>query len=141
MKRLILITTYSMLIFGFSCSKRYDWMNPLDPANDLPPNVPTNYNPFDGTQGVNPYDCYFFYWFVSDPNPGDYVTSCDVYLGSVNPPPYFVQATYDANGGTPLYIFHTDNLQPLTTYYWRVVLRDNHKKTTSTPIWSFTTGY
>jgi hypothetical protein len=30
-------------------------------------------------------------------------------------------------------------LEPLTTYYWKIVARDNHGATTHGPIWSFTT--
>ena len=72
-------------------------------------------------------------WTGSDPNPGDRLS-------------FFVLAGTNANALQPIWSgsatsFNPWNLAPDTTYYWKVVTRDNHNaETSSGPPWIFTTG-
>ncbi|WP_028579028.1 fibronectin type III domain-containing protein [Desulfogranum japonicum] len=42
--------------------------------------------------------------------------------------------------GIPSSSFQLPDLNPLTTYYWKVVAKDNFNQETESPTWSFTTG-
>jgi hypothetical protein len=69
-------------------------------------------------------------WDVYDPD-GDDIT-CDVYFGITNPPPLVANNVSN-------YTYNPGILNPLTTYYWRIVARDNHGESTAGPIWEFST--
>ncbi len=72
-------------------------------------------------------------WLGGDPDAGDSVTY-DVYLGTTNPP-----ELRQSNHATTAY--NPGTLLTNTTYYWKVVGRDNHGETgDASPVWQFTTG-
>ena len=72
-------------------------------------------------------------WSGSDPNFSNTVTY-DVYFGTSNSPPLVKQdatdTIYDPSG----------ELSYNTTYYWKILSRDNHGAETEGPVWSFTTN-
>lgn len=71
-------------------------------------------------------------WAASDPDPGDTVTY-DVYLGTSSPPP-LISSNQTATNYFPI------GLLGLTSYYWKVVARDNHGAETVGTEQMFTTG-
>jgi len=96
---------------------------------NLPPNPPKPIHPYDNQTDI-PVNTTLT-WIGGDPDPDDTLTY-DVYLGTTNPPPLIYKqntTTY-----TP-----PDPLAFSTTYYWKIVARDNHFAETSSPTWCFTT--
>ncbi len=98
------------------------------PANN-PPSAPSNLSPADSATGLD--------WIVtlswtssSDPDAGD-VVFYDVYLGTTSPPTLY-------RSGLNLTSYITLTLKPFTTYFWKIVARDNHNAVVEGPIWSFT---
>ena len=93
-----------------------------------PPNPPSNPNPIDGAtdQPVN----LVMTWSCTDPN-GDPLTY-DVYFGITNPPP--LVSSNQSNTS-----YNPGQLNISTTYYWKIVAKDNQGATTSGPVWSFST--
>jgi YD repeat-containing protein len=97
------------------------------PTNN-PPNVPINLSPANGAIDVSATPT-LSWTGGGDPDAGDQVVY-DVYLGtSSNPPLVSIETGFS----------YTAQLEPATTYYWKVVSRDNHNAQTSGPVWSFTT--
>ena len=96
---------------------------------NLPPNTPSNPNPYNGETDVS-LDIPYVSWSSIDPN-GDEVTF-DVYFGTSNPPPKKVShqtgATYDPG-----------SLDFDTKYYWKIVAWDEYDYSSTGPTWSFTT--
>ena len=71
-------------------------------------------------------------WSSGDPDSGD-VVAYDIYLGPEATPPLYKKG-YSGTSYQP------DRLLPLSTYYWKIVARDNHNAETAGPTWSFTTA-
>jgi len=92
-----------------------------------PPNRPSNPSPPDGATNV-PIDTSLS-WSCSDPD-GD-ALKYDIYLGTSVPPP-LVMSDHTSTTYDPI-------LEYNTTYYWKVVAKDNHGGKAESPIWSFTT--
>jgi PKD repeat protein len=88
-----------------------------------------NFSPPDGTTGVALGPT--LSWTATDPDPGDTITY-DVYFGSSIPPALKTtnQTSNSYNPGT---------LSSGSTYYWRIVARDNYGSETTGPLLSFTT--
>jgi formylglycine-generating enzyme required for sulfatase activity len=97
-------------------------------APNLPPYAPVP-SPTDSSEDIDigvPLS-----WTCTDPE-GDPI-EYDVYFGNLVDPPIVsegqsettYQPGYDLNGGT--------------TYYWRVVARDDHENRSDSPVWSFAT--
>jgi hypothetical protein len=61
----------------------------------------------------------------------DYAPAFDVYFGTTPEPPF--AATVSAPSYSP-------SLQPYTTYYWKVVPKNDIGNAEDCPVWSFTTG-
>jgi glutaredoxin len=97
-------------------------------GND-PPNTPSNPNPSNGATNV-PINKVLS-WTGGDPDndPVKY----DVYFGTTNPPPKVSsnQSSIFYNPGT---------MNPLTTYYWRIVAWDSFMTSASGTLWQFTTS-
>jgi len=97
-----------------------------------PPDAPSNPTPEMGAQNQPLYP--MLGWQLSaDPDPGDTVTYT-VFLGTVYPPATIVSADQTTTD------YQTSKLPPNTTHYWRVIARDNHGASASSPVWNFTTG-
>jgi subtilisin family serine protease len=94
-----------------------------------PPYPPSNPTPPQGATGVSTTPT--LSWTGGDPDPSNTVTY-DVYFGTTPSPP-LVTSNQAATSYTP------GTLVASTTYYWRMVARDNLGTTTSGPTWSFTT--
>ncbi len=94
-----------------------------------PPTQPSNPNPEDGAtaQAVN----VTLNWNCSDPN-GDPLTY-DVYFGTTNNPP--IAAADQSNSS-----FDPGQLNSNTTYYWKIVAKDDQGTSTQGPVWNFSTG-
>ncbi|MCX8044868.1 MAG: YCF48-related protein, partial [Desulfobacterota bacterium] len=95
-----------------------------------PPNTPSNPSPSDGAQNQPLF--VELSWSGGDPNPGDTVTY-DVYFGMQVQPP-LVRINTKETSFIPVM-----PLLPKTTYYWKIVARDNHGVTTVGSVWRFTT--
>jgi len=93
-----------------------------------PPNQPTSPNPGNGA--INQPTSLTLTWSCSDPD-GDPLTY-DVYFGTSGNPP-LVSGNQTGTGYNP------GQLNNSTTYYWKIVAKDNHGASTSSPIWNFTT--
>jgi hypothetical protein len=106
------------------------WVFTTGTALNLPPSAPSD--PVPGSVSINvPLDTNLSWAGGVDPN-GDPVTF-DVYLGTTNPPP-FIQNQAASPYDPPA------NLDSSTTYYWRIVAKDNQGGETSGPLWTFVTG-
>jgi PKD repeat protein len=88
-----------------------------------------NFSPPDGTTGVALGPT--LSWTATDPDPGDTITY-DVYFGSSIPP---ALKTTNQTSST----YNPGALSPYSTYYWRIVARDNYGSETTGPLLSFTT--
>lgn len=71
-------------------------------------------------------------WNGSDADTSDTLTY-DVYFDTVNPPITMISA--DQSEST----FPTPTLNPITDYYWKIVVKDNHGGQTIGQIWNFKT--
>ncbi len=93
-----------------------------------PPSQPANPGPSNGAlnQPVNST----LNWICSDPN-GDPLTY-DVYFGTANNPPL-------ASGNQTGTSYNPGALDNNTTYYWKIVAKDNQGATTAGPVWNFST--
>lgn len=69
-------------------------------------------------------------WSVTDPE-GDPMTY-DVYLGTTNNPALIKSDVADST--------YSPAMLPATTYYWKVVAKDNHGASSTSAVGSFTTG-
>jgi hypothetical protein len=96
---------------------------------DNPPNTPSSPSPAHRATEVS-LDADLS-WTGGDPDTGDTVTY-DVYFGtSADPPP----VSNDQTGTT----YDPGTLNNNTTYYWKIVARDNHAASTTGSVWEFTT--
>lgn len=92
-----------------------------------PPFVPGNPDPPDSA--VDQSILSTLRWTGGDPD-GDTLVYY-VYFGLAAPPPWVV--TVDSAGFDPGVLAYD------TTYYWKVVARDNHNNLVESPVWSFMT--
>ncbi|MCK4735734.1 MAG: cell wall hydrolase, partial [Methanophagales archaeon] len=98
-------------------------------APNTPPYTPSNPSPATHATGQSIHTD--LSWTGGDPDAGDTVTY-DVYFGTSTRPLKVstVQSGTTYDPGTLSY----------STYYWRIVARDNHGASTTGPLWDFTTG-
>ena len=100
-------------------------------AVSRPPLVPSNPVPRDASE--NQPITTGLSWTGGDPDAEDTV-SYDLYLGT-RENPRLVRENLEETAYQPSQL-----LAPLTTYYWKIVARDNNMLETSGPVWSFTTA-
>jgi hypothetical protein len=70
-------------------------------------------------------------WTGSDPDVGDTLVY-DVYLGTTDEPQLVITGQAET-------VYDTSGLKVNTTYYWKIIARDNHGTVTQGPVWHFTT--
>jgi len=93
------------------------------------PNAPSNPSP--ASNATNQYDSLTLSWSCTDPE-NDALTY-DVYFGTANPPTTVVSQNQTAITLT------RSGLSLNTTFYWKVLAKDNHSHSTSGAVWNFTT--
>jgi hypothetical protein len=99
-------------------------------VTDNPPYIPSAPSPVDGATDISVNTG--LSWTGGDPDAGDTVTY-DVYFDTTNPP----VIKESSNQSTTSYT--TSTLAYNTTYYWKIVARDNYGAETEGAVWSFTT--
>lgn len=109
-------------VLGATCTK-----NP-EISNNPPKTPQIDQGPANGASGVSIAPA--LGWTCGDPE-GDPLTF-DVHLGIPSPPPLV-----SPKQSTMTYIAGV--LSYSTTYYWRIVARDEHGDSTGSETWSFTT--
>lgn len=114
-------------IDGDRVSTLYFTLNP--PPND-PPHTPTNIWPSNGF--IDVITTPILTWQGGDPNPSNTVTY-DVYFSTNSDPSTLVSSNQTQTTYNP------GSLNHLTTYYWKIVARDNLGAETTGPVWHFTT--
>ena len=97
--------------------------------DNVPPNNPSDPDPYDGETGVD-LEANLF-WTGGDPNPGDDVTY-DVYFGTTSTPPL-------VSSGQSSNTYEPGTMDYETNYYWKIVAWDNSGESTEGSIWEFTT--
>jgi uncharacterized protein (TIGR02145 family) len=100
-------------------------------AANRPPSVPEV--PTPENQAIEQPTFLEMSWTCSDIE-GDPITY-DIYLGTDNPPA--TKVTSDLTGE----YLSMGGLDENTTYYWKVVAKDDHDNSTAGPVWSFSTGF
>ena len=94
-----------------------------------PPTAPTTPRPLNGSTSQSTFSTLRWECIDFDNDMAGY----DVYLGlDATPPLAATDLTYK--------YYQPATLEPLSTYYWRVVARDAEGHATSSPTWSFITG-
>lgn len=99
-------------------------------AGNNAPTVPCNPNPASGSTGLS--TSLVRTWECSDPDIGD-TLRFDICSDTVNPPISVV--AHNIIGA----LLGSWGLPYSTTYYWKIVAKDNHGAITEGPVWSFTT--
>jgi hypothetical protein len=104
---------------------------PTPPVN--PPNCPPlePCDPFPGDDADYIPLGVTLSWMSDDPDVGDTV-EYDVYFGTASDPPLVDTVAVES--------YDPGILNYETTYYWRIVARDNHGKTSEGLLWQFFTG-
>lgn len=131
LKGLFVVTLGVVMIIALvGCFAPQQDQNDQLPVNN-PPSKPFNPSPAHEATGVS--RATKLSWECSDPD-GDTLTY-DVYL--VKGP---FELTCVASGCTTTTYDPPTILDPLSTYYWKVVAKDGRGKVTEGDVWSFTTG-
>ena len=99
---------------------------------NISPKTPINIFPADDTTGINIEIT--FRWQAEDPNTNDNLMF-DFYLEAGNPDPSILFGNLTADS-----LFKND-LKYDTTYYWKIVAKDQSGDSTSSPVWSFRTRH
>jgi glutaredoxin len=94
-----------------------------------PPNKPSSPNPSNGA--INIAINKQLGWTCTDPDSDP--LNFDVFFGTTNPPP---QVSSHQSGKT----YNPGAMAYETTYYWKVLARDDQGLTNESSVWSFTTG-
>jgi len=97
-----------------------------------PPGSPEYKLPYDSSEIV-PENATLSWAAATDPNPGDTIAGYDIYFGTTSNPPLVVSDHTDTH-------YLVGNLDTDTTYYWKIVARDNHgAQSPGSPVWFFKT--
>jgi hypothetical protein len=112
-------------------------LSPLEPdavttiiSVNNPPNIPSLPSPPDGA--INVSLNVMLTWQGGDPDEGNTVTY-DIYFGTGNPPANRVSGNQTGTSYQPSVLAYN------TSYYWKIVSKDNHGAETTGPVWTFTT--
>ncbi len=100
-------------------------------TDNFPPNMPNLATPTNSATGISTSAS--LSWTCEDYE-NDPLTY-DIYLGTSATDIYTV-----ATGITTASYSLTGAVQPNTTYYWKIVVKDNHGNSNYSGVWSFTTG-
>jgi len=103
----------------------------IEPDENFPPNQPYDPSPADYSTDVDTNIT--ISWSCADPE--DDPLTYDVYFGTDTPP-----ATKVSSDQTETSIVRND-LAKGPTYFWRVVAKDDHSNSRSSPVWRFTTTW
>ncbi|MBN2791581.1 MAG: DUF1566 domain-containing protein [Desulfuromonadales bacterium] len=95
------------------------------------PSAPTLIYPADGNLEIA-IETDLSWTGAEDPDPGDTITY-NVFFGLDNPPTTLV------SNDQPGLSYDPGTLEYSTTYYWKVVAKDNHGAEIEGPVWSFST--
>jgi hypothetical protein len=114
--------------YGFVCTAYADNVIITEIVANVPPNIPSNPSPLNGATNVDVTAD--LSWTGGDPD-GDTVTY-DVYLGNASSPPLIA-------ANLPTTTYDPGQLRYSSTYYWKIVARDEHGAETTGPIWNFQT--
>jgi hypothetical protein len=106
------------------------WVFTTGDTANAPPNEPSNPSPADSA--LEQPLVVTLTWTCTDPNIGAYL-SYDIYLDTTA---YLSKTADDLSEAA----YTTDQLEPETQYFWKVVAFDNEGDSTVGPIWNFTTG-
>ena len=110
-------------------------LSAISPEENNPPSMPSDPSPLNDAANVSAETD--LSWTGGDPDAGDIVTY-DVYFGSSSIPP--LKETIGPYAGDQTSITHDPGtLNYNTTYYWKIVARDNHAIVKEGPLWDFTT--
>ena len=110
------------------------WIFETSPAPNNPPYTPSSPSPANGATVAS--ISLRLSWNGGDPDTGDSV-AYDVYwdgAGNNPDPPLWASNQRD----TTVDVIPIRN--PSTVYYWKIVAKDNHGATSTSPIWKFTTA-
>ena len=99
-------------------------------VGNLSPKMPVNIFPPDDTTCINIETT--FRWQAEDPNTNDSLFF-DLYLGEGDSNLILVSSDLAADS------FYKNDLKYATTYYWKIVAKDQDGDTTSSPLWLFKT--
>ncbi len=99
------------------------------------PDTPYNPDPSNGETDVSVYTD--LHWTGGDPDPGDTVTY-DVYFGT-NPGELELVSEKQTETVYNLYAYGPGNLDYSTKYYWQIIAKDSYYRTSTGPVWDFTT--
>jgi uncharacterized protein (TIGR02145 family) len=97
----------------------------------IKPGIPSNSYPVDGSVDISWSQALLLTWDCSDPD-GDEIVY-DIYFGADNPPSQLVSEGHDSPTLDVQYLLNE------TTYYWKVIAKDNYNNQSEGLIWSFTT--
>jgi Bacterial Ig-like domain len=100
-------------------------------AQNQPPTVPCNPDPGQGEKDIEPDGLRLRWGCGQDPDDGDEETY-DVYFG-LTPDPQLIDSVDERN-------YRVGGVDKFTTYYWKIVARDDRGGVTEGPVWHFTTG-
>ena len=103
------------------------WSFTTDSPNN-PPAQPSNPSPGNGTANQNINTT--LSWTCTDPDGGP--LTYDVYFGTTSNPP-LVSGNQTGTSYSP------SQLNNSTTYYWKIVAKNNQGGTTASPVWNFST--
>jgi hypothetical protein len=121
---LIFIGLFCPVLLVTSCNRD----NTAEPPSNTSPNAPAYPHPSDGEASVSIHT--FLGWSCSDPDLDS--LTYGIYLGTNQDPLLLVDDIENR-------LYFPDPLTDTTTYYWKVIARDDQGATTSSPIWQFHT--
>jgi hypothetical protein len=120
----IFILLFCFVLLIISCGQD----NTTEPPSNTSPNTPSNPHPSDEEDSVSIHT--FLGWSCNDPDLD--VLTYDIYLGTTQNPPHL-------ESGVENIFYFPDPLTDNSTYYWKVVARDDQGATTSGSVWQFHT--